>query len=122
MKQELIDGIILLIKNLPPWGEKKKITILLGMECFVTYLPAEKIIRIKTIRCDFCGACCMDLPPNSNFVTCGVDDEGKCNALYKDRDNTWKCNAKYNKPYRCLGDPMKINTPECCIEHLEIKV
>jgi len=67
MKQELIDGIILLIKNLPEWGKRQKVTILLGMESFVSYLPTERIIRIKTVRCDFCGACCMELPPNSNF-------------------------------------------------------
>jgi len=68
MKQELIDGIILLIKNLPEWGKRQKVTILLGMESFVSYLPTERIIRIKTVRCDFCGACCMELPPNSNFL------------------------------------------------------
>ena len=63
----------------------------------------------------------MDLPPNSRFVPAGVDDEGRCKALVRD-GKFWKCSEGYNTPYRCLGDPLKLNSPNCSITYFEIRI
>jgi len=120
MKREPKEIIKELIEVLPDWGKNQQFTILLGMELYVSYAPGGEI-KIKKVRCDFCGQCCMDLIPNHETQTpFGVDDEGKCNALKRDRDGRWLCRplgGAVHKPYSCLQDPLKSNTPECCIEY-----
>jgi len=109
-----------LIENLPDWGKDQRFTILLGMELYASYAPGGEIF-VKKIRCDFCGQCCMDLIPNHKTMTpWGVDDEGKCNALRKNRSGNWICDPPGGvalKPFSCMQDPLKSNTPECCIRY-----
>jgi len=117
MKRKSKEIIKELIEALPDWGKSQQFTILLGMELYASYAPGGKI-KIKKVRCNFCGQCCMDLIPNHKTQTpYGVDGEGKCNALRKNRDGNWICNAGTHKPYSCMQDPLKSNTPECCIEY-----
>jgi hypothetical protein len=118
MKRNPKEIIKELIEALPDWGKDQRFTILLGMELYASYTPPDGDLQIKTVRCDLCGQCCMDMTPNHKTQTpYGVDDEGKCNALKKERDGTWVCSAGLHKPYSCLQDPLKENTPECCIRY-----
>lgn len=121
--KEFTEAIVQMIKHLPPWAKNQRITLLAGMELLVSYAPGGKI-KIKIVRCDFCGQCCMDLIPDHKTMTpWGVDSEGKCNALRKNRNGEWICDppgGRQQKPYACLQDPLKSNTPECCIGVIEI--
>jgi len=105
------------IKELPEWAKNQQITIIAGMELLASYLPGGEI-ELKTVRCTFCGQCCMTLRPNSNETPYGVDDEGKCKALYLE-GSRWLCGAKFKKPFSCLQDPLKVNVPECSIRYEE---
>ena len=80
--------------------------------------PGENIGRVKIVRCNFCGECCMDIThPDWAFPV----EDGKCSMLKRDGDK-WLCDAKFNTPVRCLPDPLKANAPNCCIEYEEQKV
>lgn len=120
MKRKPKEIIEELIEALPDWGKDQRFTILLGMELYASHTPFGEIF-VKEIRCEMCGQCCMDLIPNHKTMTpWGVDDEGKCNALRKNRNGHWICDppgGKTLKPYACLQDPLKSNTPECIIRY-----
>ena len=116
MKRKPKEIIKELIEALPDWGKDQQFTILLGMELYASYNPNIEEVLVKKVRCDFCGQCCMTLEPNHKTQTpYGVDDEGKCNALKKDRNGRWLCSVGTNRPYSCMQD-VRLNTPECCIE------
>jgi len=106
------------IKELPDWAKDQQITIIAGMEMLASYLPGDADVKVKKVRCDFCGQCCMTLRPNSNETPYGVDNEGKCNVLYFE-SGKWLCGANFKKPISCLEDPLKANVPECSIEYEE---
>jgi hypothetical protein len=101
-----------MILNLPDWAQDQEISLTAGMELLIHYIPG-KPIEVKRVRCNFCGDCCMDYP-NSPY---GNDDEGKCLKLRRNVHGQWKCDSKFDKPYRCLQDPQKVNSPDCIIEH-----
>lgn len=103
------------IRYLPPWARDQQISIIAGMEMLVEYYPGQKI-KLKTERCIKCGGCCMTFPG----TVFGQDEEGKCKMLVKEGD-LWICDAKYDKSFRCLQDPNKINDPDCAIQHDEFE-
>lgn len=97
--------------EVPEWAAERRILILAGVELLAEKVPWEPW-KVKVDRCNFCGQCCMEFKPNSDQTPFGVDDEGKCKALIKDRGD-WVCSVMNRKPYMCLHDP--INLPECSI-------
>ena len=100
--------------EIPEWANKRRIIILAGTELVAQKDPDWDYWEVKSIRCNYCGQCCMTFSPNSNETPFGVDDEGKCKALRKEGDG-WVCGAGVKRPYACLFDPLKENTPECSI-------
>jgi len=101
-----------MILNLPDWAQDQEISLIAGLEMLVHRVPGNPI-EIKRVRCNFCGDCCLDYP-HSPY---GNDDEGKCNMLERNAHGQWKCQAKFDRPFRCLQDPLKANSPDCTIEH-----
>ena len=87
-----------------------------GRQLIATTDPWDKVWRVKTVRCNFCGECCMDIAKES--WSQGIDDEGKCAKLIKD-GLRWVCSAGYDTPIRCIPDPLLVNTPTCCIKYEE---
>jgi len=120
--EEFKKALIEVIKNLPDYAKNQEILILVGMELLARHLPGNKL-QIKITRCNFCGECCLDYP---NAPKEWIDDEGKCIKLVKDKIypdiEVLKCCATYHKPYSCLHDPNKLNTPDCCIEYKEVDI
>lgn len=100
------------MQNLPDWAKERRIMILAGTELLAVKLPWSNW-KVKKIRCDNCGHCCMTYPS----TPWGVDNEGKCLKLEKQGDK-WICTAGIQKPYNCLQDPN--SESECCIEYEEI--
>lgn len=96
--------------EIPEWATERRITILAGVELVAQKLPWSDW-KVKKVRCDKCGQCCMQFKPNSNQTPFGVDDEGKCKALKLDHGQ-WICQG-LQQFLSCLQDP--INEPECCI-------
>ena len=101
--------------DLPDWVFDKTSTlrILKGLE-LVAFREPKKEWKVKKVRCVQCGECCLDMP--DGHTPFGSDEEGKCNALKKEGDK-WICTAGDKKPFVCLGDPLKGNTPSCSIEY-----
>lgn len=97
--------------DIPEWAAERRLIVLAGIE-LVAFKEPWGPWKIKRVRCDQCGQCCMTFKPNSRQTPYGVDDEGKCNELKKNGDK-WECGAGIMKPYACLMDP--IDEPECCI-------
>jgi hypothetical protein len=97
-------------------GERRerRLLILAGTELVAQKEPWNDYWEIKEEGCSMCGQCCMTFAPNSQPTPFGADDEGKCNALTKEGD-IWVCSAGTKRPYDCLFDPLKENTPECSI-------
>ena len=87
--------------------------ILVDQEMLAIKTPRQKAL-IKKTRCVQCGECCLDAADLR--TPWGADDEGKCNALKRDRDK-WICTAGLQKPFMCLTDPLKGNAPGCSIEY-----
>jgi len=98
---------------LPKWiNPKDTLMILCGQE-LVAFRTPEGDWKVKQIRCDQCGECCLDTP--DGHTPFGSDDEGKCNALEKEGDK-WLCTAGARRPFRCLPDP-KEGLYDCCIRY-----
>lgn len=106
-----------MIVNRPDWVGNQEILVLAGMEVLVDYVPGDPI-KIKTTRCNFCGDCCLDFPPTP-FEN---DEEGRCVKLERTPQGEWKCTAGFDKPYKCLLDVSKANSPDCVIEHDLIEI
>lgn len=106
-----------IILDLPEWADDQRITILAGMEMIAQKAPWETKWHVKDARCNNCGECCMMLNPTD--IKYAVDEEGKCEHLYREIDGRWLCGATYDKPYRCLMDPHPGNAPNCAITYTE---
>lgn len=103
--------------KIPDWAADGRILVLSNGELVAYKDPGvDSPVKVKKIRCNFCGECCMELGKNEGPF--GADDEGKCLKLYKS-NNGWLCGAGGNKPLICCGDPNKANNPNCVIEYEE---
>ena len=110
-----------IIIDLPDWVEDQEIKILAGMEMVAKKMPWDDFWVIKETRCNYCGDCCMDVPTGEGKWLYPVTKEGICSKLYEE-DGKMLCGAKFDKPYRCLDDPLKANSPNCCITYTIQKV
>lgn len=95
------------------WKAQRVITVLADQELFASY-NSQDGLKVKVVRCNFCGECCLDVP--DDHLSFGTNGEGKCNKLIMDEEG-WKCGAGYEKPFSCLGDP---SDPDynCCIRYV----
>lgn len=99
--------------NLPNWISKDDTLKLLCGQELVAFKEPKKEWKVKKVRCNLCGECCLNVEPN--HVPFPIDD-GKCSMLDTSGDE-WKCMAGHKKPFACLGDPLKANSPYCGIEY-----
>ena len=98
--------------KIPEWAQDDYIKVLRNNELIIYKEPGrESPIYEKTIRCNMCGACCMDLWGSAPH---GHDDEGNCLKLRKNGD-MWECTAGGMTPRRCIPDP--VDVPDCVIEY-----
>jgi hypothetical protein len=78
-------------------------------------------IHVKTVRCNSCGACCMDLP-NDQIPR---DGDGNCIYLAPDGDK-FKCSLGVLRPWTCCSvDPGQVDrkhsdADKCCVRY-EVK-
>lgn len=100
--------------DIPKWVDPKQTLMLLSGKELVWFKHYHQPGKMKIVRCNQCGECCMDFPP----VIFGSDDEGKCTMLEKDGDK-WVCRAGADTPKRCLSDPVDREGLGCCIEYDE---
>jgi len=107
-----------IILEIPDSFADQRLTFLAGSkELIATKVPWEDFWLVKTTRCNYCGECCMDIGENWLWPP---DDEGKCIKLVKNGDK-WECSAGHDTPVRCIPDPLKTNSPTCCITYEEQK-
>lgn len=65
----------------------------------VAYKMPGKEVKVKKVRCDNCGECCLSVP--EGHFSWGVDEEGKCNKVKKQGEK-WICGLSGNeKPFNC---------------------
>jgi hypothetical protein len=109
-----------IVLDLPDWvdGDERRIRILYGSELVARKNPWENFWLVKDDRCSRCGQCCLALAPNSQTTPAGVDDEGKCKALFDDRGEM-SC-AIFADMLSCFDDP--IDDPECSITKRKVEV
>ena len=101
--------------KIPGWAAEGRILVLSNGELVAYKEPGvDSPVKVKKVRCNFCGECCMML--NKKEGPFGADDEGKCPKLYKSLDG-WFCGAGGGRPLVCFGDPNKANVPNCIIEY-----
>jgi len=99
--------------KLPDWIDPHGTLMLLCNQELVAYKEPKGEWKIKKVRCNQCGECCLDVEPN--HVPFPIEN-GKCSMLDTSGDK-WTCKAGHKKPFACLGDPLKANSPSCVIEY-----
>ena len=82
--------------DLPSWVDERAIHIMAGVERVAYKLPWEEKWKVKTSRCDMCGACCS-----------------KCKSYV---DN--KCTTEIDRPFLCCVTHGKIDA--CSIGFREV--
>jgi len=82
--------------ELPDWATGT-ITIHNNKELVAYQVPGQKM-KVKKVRCDQCGECCLSVP--ENYFSWGVDEEGRCSRVKKVGDK-WVCTAGKEKPFSC---------------------
>ena len=101
---------------LPKWARNKAkdnpTIILVGNELVAVKNPRENW-KLKKVRCNQCGECCMDIPANLLPFGTNESPSGKCNMLEKEGEK-WLCRAGHMKPFSCLFDPADT---DCCIRY-----
>jgi len=103
-----------MIIDLPDWiNPNDTILIFAGQELVAVKEPKGEL-KIKTVRCNKCGECCMDV--SNEETPFGADDEGKCKALKKE-GNEWLCTAGLFRPFMCMPDPNNVDEASCCIRY-----
>jgi hypothetical protein len=75
----------------------------------VAYKVPGKEMKVKKVRCDQCGECCLSVP--DGWFSWGSDG-GKCNYVKKVGDK-WICTAGHEKPFNCCT---VVTEKNCTIE------
>ena len=100
--------------ELPDWINPNGTLVILCNQETIAFKNPGKEWKVKKIRCNFCGECCLDV--EEGHLPFGTNGEGKCNMLDTSGDK-WMCMAGHQKPFSCLVDPNKGNHPDCVVEY-----
>ena len=93
--------------ELPDWATGI-ITVHNNME-LVAYQDPGKEMKVKEVRCDNCGECCLSVP--EGYFSWDVVG-GKCSRVEK-RGDKWFCTAGKEKPFNCCN---VVSEPNCTVE------
>ena len=100
--------------TIPDWAIERDIYIMAGMELMGYHKDGKTFL--KSIRCNQCGKCCMDVPDN-HFIEKGED--GNCKYLLLDKTTgLYDCKVGPYKPFACCVGEKTIL--ECKIDYKEI--
>ena len=102
-----------------PEQDRRAIRIMSGIELSAFKYPGEPWM-VKTVQCNMCGKCCMNLGDNQPFPV--VTTNGVCNHLQREPgiEGGWRCALALQRPFGC-----SVATPHekdyCCIEYEAIE-
>lgn len=101
--------------GVPPFYESdlRSIRVMAGIELIAQKYPGKPWM-VKTVHCDFCGKCCMNLGENQSYPITTTD--GVCDHLEKEPgdNDKWRCALGLNRPFGCsVGET---DADYCCIE------
>lgn len=92
------------------WENERVIRVMAGIELAAEKYPGEPW-KVKTVRCNMCGKCCMDLPEDFFYPTI----DGVCVHLRPNGPDMWECSLGTNRPHGCnVAEPY--HRDYCCIE------
>lgn len=101
---------------LPDWATERSLYVFAGIE-LVAVKRKDDVWRIKTVKCNWCGKCCMNLK-NHGFPTI----DGTCIHLKKQLNNKqdqYLCALGLQRPFGCcIGTGSKV--PDCTEEYKEL--
>jgi hypothetical protein len=107
------------LPDFPDYENERHMRIMMGVELAASKLPGEPW-KVKTVRCDLCGKCCMNLGDGQPFPI--TTTNGVCDHLEKEpgKDSkTYRCALALQRPFGCcVGEPDK---DYCIIEWVEAK-
>ena len=101
--------------DLPDWAQERHIFIMAGIELLAYKLYGEEVIQVKKVRCNLCGACCMNL---NKHCPLPINADGNCLYLAGELGGKRECTLGLERPYSCsIGMHRRGRTPNCCIEY-----
>lgn len=110
--------------ELPDWVDQgQAIRIFAGIELVAKKEFPDEPWKIKTVRCNMCGKCCMNKSENWMKDTVGYDPETNyCGALIEKDDESGKfiCNLGSARPFSCCAYAVGINDKDICSIRWEI--
>jgi hypothetical protein len=110
--------------EIPDWAAERHLFIFAGIELLAYKKYGDDFISVKKERCNFCGACCENLPQDIHVP---IDEKGTCKNLVT-YGNTKECKLGQERPWLCnISDPIlyKWNDgreEKCCVKYDRIKV
>lgn len=110
--------------EIPDWAKDRHIYILAGIESLAFKSAFENEVWVKETTCNFCGACCQNLPHSKSAQP--LDENGNCTNLVKYGDR-YECSLGMHRPFGCsIFDPVVYRWPNgeqvCSIRYKKIKV
>jgi len=106
--------------DIPDWAKERRIYLFLGRECWMIW--ERGTIYKKTMRCDQCGRCCMNLDESWDLGTKVEKGIRMCKFLEYQRDGTWICRNKL-VPFNCIKAeslPGREFTVDCIMKMEEV--
>ncbi len=89
--------------EIPDWALERDIYIFAGLETFACIPYGKGELLIKTERCNYCGACCIDLPARVN-PPIARDPNGDC--IHLTAGPMFECKLGIARPWGCsVYDP-----------------
>ena len=102
--------------EIPDWCNAENLYLLTSNE-LIAFKMENSNWKIKKVRCNKCGRCCMIHPKEGAYFQ--LKEDGSCINLIKQGD-TFTCKIGMEKPLACvLGEPEGVEHEQfkCSIEY-----
>lgn len=117
-----VGDIMRITVDLPDWCDERHIYIMAGVELVAYKWYGQDFVRVKKVRCTFCGDCCKGL---NDLWPYGVDDAGTCIHLQEESaTGEFKCLLPA-VPSSCImgsQEKGKYENTNCVVEYEDIPV